>query len=157
MQIRALILLVVLSGWLIPAAGWPCALDTQVSAPHVHSADADSGSHSHTGPDHSHAERDHNAGHSHDSSTTDTNVPSIASDSHSSRDDATCCNPGAETPIVVGLFAKAESHPTLSTPQPLAALTTLTPYAVDLRNEAHVRQQLPPPQPFARTRRPLLI
>ncbi len=142
MRVRALTLILLVAAWTVPAAGWSCPSSEAVG--HVHEPTSEVASHhAHAGHDHGNAHDAEAGGHSGRAQDT-------------SSDDPSCCERGPEAEVVQAVLKDAQARPKLS-----AALlpTTLSVAARPAASAtgAQIRRQQPPPFPFARTRRPLLI
>ncbi len=140
MRTRALILIALTVGWLLPAGARACS-------PHVPESEVSSQAAHHEGHQHSHGPSDRAEG-----------AHAAAAGSQESESGAplkvpTCCDNRARVPAVASV-PDANPRPK---PIPLALLYPLlaTPEPVVLASGARLRE--PPPLPYARTRRPLLI
>ncbi len=140
MRIRALILIIATAGWLLPAGAFACP-------PHTAEADAHHDGH----------ELTHAAGHHGDATHDHAAAPeSQKSEPGAPTDAPTCCSDDTRTPTVLASVVDAKSRPksiSLALPSSLLAV----PQALALPSAARLRLHQPPPLPYARTRRPLLI
>lgn len=145
MRLCALTLVVLVAAWMVPASGSPCPSTVQGLAnhAHVHSNDSAPDSHDHAVPDHSHA-----------------HAAEAAAQSGATRDSASdnpaCCERASDARAVQAALQDPQPRPKLS----IAGLSTLlavAPLAMTSVSGAALRRQPPPPRPYARTRRPLLI
>ncbi len=143
MKIRALLLIVLTTGWLLPAGASACpaegsAKDDQKHTAHVGDHARDHGDHAADGHGHDHA--------SGSGGQREAGGPPAA---------RTCCRDDAEAPVIVASLLDAKPQP-----QPIAhALENPveTPPAAAVSSGTWLRVRQPPPLPFARSRRPLLI
>ncbi len=141
MRVRALTS-ILLVGWMLPASGWPCP--SSEAAGHVHELTSEVDSH------HVHAAHDH--GNAHDAAAGGHSSP--AQDTPS--DDPNCCERGSDVAVVQAVLKDGQARPKLSA----AVLPTtlgITSRPTAATTGAQLRRRQPPPLPFARTRRPLLI
>ncbi len=143
MRVRALTLILLVAAWMVPAAGWSCPSN---EAPgHVHGPMGEAASHPHADAAHVH-------GNAHDAATGGHSDPTRDTPS----DDPTCCEHGPEAAVVQAVLKDGQARPKLST----AVLPTtfgVTARRAASTTGAQLRRRQPPPLPFARTRRPLLI
>jgi hypothetical protein len=145
MRTRALILTALTVLWLVPSGAGACS-------PHAPGSDL-------------HAQADHHGGQEHPDGTSDqgeaTHAHVLVPASQDSETDApqgvpTCCDDEGRAPAVVASVRHTDPRPAplpLALPNPLLA----APELVVLLNGARLRMRQPPPLPYARTRRPLLI
>ncbi len=146
MRIRVLILIVLTAGWLLPAGGLACRSDSAADGGHPHVARQDGHPHAHGLSDHDPAE------HSHAQATSDSrpSAPSAPSD------DPICCTSDANASVAIGSIRDARPR-SKAAPVALSNLLPKVPQPVALPTGARLRLRQPPPLPYARTRRPLLI
>ncbi len=142
MRVRALTLILLVAAWMVPAAGWSCP--SNEATDHVHEPKSDVASH------HAHADHDH--GNAHDAAAGGHSGP--AQDTPS--DDPNCCERGTEAAVVQAVFRDGQARPKLSAAVFPTTLGVVARPAASTTG-AQLRRRQPPPLPFARTRRPLLI
>lgn len=148
MQLRVLIVFVLIAGWVPPAGADACPPDAAQGVAHSHAADHGGREHAHTHDDHSHGRR---VAHDH----------AAAPESPQSGPDAPtgmsiCCSDSMGTPthVASALNFAPRSKPILLA-LPSRVLSDSQP--ASFPSAARFRLRQPVSQPFARTRRPLLI
>lgn len=162
MNFRALTLIVLMATWLAPANGSACLRDATGIAAHGHEQGFPSHSHGNDGPS---DVQSREIGHQH-SGTNDTihsgaespvlvrttQTPTPAADELTR-----CCEGGRAAPSIDSAAKNAEPRPknSPSTVLPLV-IATVSPDAC-LTTTAQLRSQQPPPLPYEKNRRPLLI
>ena len=145
MRIRALILIVLTVGWVLPAGALECR-------PHTPEADVHSQAAHRDGHEEAHGPSNHgDAGHHHAAAPG-----SQKTESGAPLDGPTCCSDDTTMPTVVASVLDAKPRPKSS---PVSLLSPLLDVhrPVLLPSGARLRLSQPPPLPYARTRRPLLI
>ena len=142
MRVRALTLIVLVAAWMVPGTGWSCPSSGPGPEAQAHDHPDEATPHSHT-----RADPDHGKPHPAATGTFSDPARELPAD------DPTCCNSGSDLPAVQALIKHAQPRPKLS----LAALSALLAVPAARATGAQVRRQQPPPLPYARTRRPLLI
>lgn len=155
MSLRALTLIVLMTSWMVPANGYLCPPDSTGVADHGHAQGESSRSHASDEQSHFHASQDgslhnHNLGVAAiaDSSAR---ISGTASDELSS-----CCESGRDASVVEAAVKNSEIRPKSSTVALRLDIATVAP-AVCLATAAQVRRRQPPPLPYEKNRRPLLI
>ena len=151
MRLRALILILLMVSWMVPAAGQSCPSDAAGPAARGH-ADAHSHATRHDGHEHTHG-----AGHHGDATHDHAAAPeSQKSEPGAPLDAPTCCSGDTRAPAVVATMLDAKPRPKSI---PLAPSNPLldVPQPVVLPSAARLRLRQPAPLPYVRTRRPLLI
>ncbi len=133
MRIQAFLLIVLTTGWVLPAGAFACAPHTETDA-HSQTPHQDGHDHSHAASDRGAAAPDHVAG----------------------SDAPICCDDEGRTPTVVASVVDSKPRPK-SIPLALRNPLLDVPQPVVLPSRARLRLRQPPPLPYARTRRPLLI
>lgn len=151
MRIRALISVLLMAVWLLPAAGSACSTDAHGGVEHAHAHGEISSASAPSENGHDHASHG-SAAHGHGSAGAH---PS--SDSAPAQDESSCCPQSSQSPAAK--LAVLEPNPRATD-----ALVAVLPEALDLGialehsiTEAAFKRRQPPPLPFAQTRRPLLI
>lgn len=145
-RIRALILIVLTAGWLLPAGGFACATD----ASHTHVASPVAHDHS---EGHSHGPSNRQPSeHSHVAATPGSSESAPASPA----EDPLCCRGASEHSAAIGVLSKQDARPK-ATPVALSQGVPDPFQPVVLPSKAHLRLRQPPPLPYASSRRPLLI
>jgi hypothetical protein len=143
MRLCALTLVVLVAVWMVPSGGSPCPSTVQGLANHVHhSHDSASDSHDHAVPGRSHAHAAEAAAHSGDTRDSASGGP-------------TCCKHASDARAVQATLQDAQPRPKLFTPLPVRFI--IVPPAATWVSGVELPHQPPPLQPYARTRRPLLI
>ena len=145
MRIRALILIVLTVGWVLPAGARACPRPTPEADAHSQAAHHDGHEHAHGASHHGRGDHDHAA--EPESRRGEPGAPLNA---------PSCCSGDTKPPAVLASVLDAKPRPKSiphALPNPLLAVRQ----AVVLPSGARVRLRQPPPLPFARTRRPLLI
>lgn len=145
MRIRALILIVLTAGWMLPAGALPCP---ELSP----DADRDSYDAHHEAREHSHGVSDHGRG-DHDQAA---GPESRRGEAGALPDAPTCCSRDTRAPAVLASLLDTKPRPKsipLVPPNPLLDV----PQPVVLPGGFRMRLRQPEPLPYARTRRPLLI
>lgn len=149
MNLRALTLIVLMATWLVPAAGYACPPDS--AAVSVHEHDQGASPHSHTRASHDAAPHHHPVGATAGADSS-TRIFGSALDEISS-----CCESGREAVSAVEATAKISQIRSKSSTAALQLeIVTVAPAAC-LATAAQVRRQQPPPLPYEKNRRPLLI
>lgn len=157
MRLPALTLIVLIASWnIIPATAVSCPANSTGQAIHGHARGAPShshasDSHSHSGDAHSHADAGHgDTGHHAEAAWGHAGRTPLAANSQPS-----CCEPASDARVVLVVLQNAP-RPKVSTAVLLpvaAAATPMSPWAT----ASQLRRRQPPPLPYERTRRPLLI
>ena len=150
MRIRALITIVLTAGWMLPAGALACPSLT---------ADADAHSHSHadhgTGHEHGHGNSDPGHG-DHDHVAGPEAQRAVSGEPGAPLDEPKCCSDDTRAPAVVASVLDAKPRPK-SISFALASPLFGAPEPVVLPGGLRFRLRQPPPLPYTRTRRPLLI
>ena len=145
MRIRVLILTVLIAGWVLPAGVDACLPDAALEVTHSHAAD-------HVGREHAHGQ-----GQSQGSAHEHATAPEFPQHGTGAPSEAPiCCSVSMAAPPrdASALSSTLRTKPTLlALPSPLPSSSQLQGFP----SGARFRLQQPAPQPFARTRRPLLI
>lgn len=141
MRARALLLIFLTASWLLPAGVSACPADSPAEESHTHSGAI---------ADHHHeAATAHEGDHHHA-------APAPVGDDDAPLDGPVCCRDEGKAPAVVASVLDAKPRPkamaVLVKDLPLPA-----PPEAALRSGAWLRLRQPPPSPYARSRRPLLI
>ena len=145
MRIRALILIVVTVGWVLPTGALACPSDTPKADAHSQVAHHDGHEHTHAASHHGRGDHDHAAG-----------PESRRGEPGAPLDAPSCCSDDPRAPALLAAVLDAKPRPKsipLALPNPLLDV----PQPVVLPSGARLRLRQPAPLPYARTRRPLLI
>lgn len=145
MKIRALILIAVTLGWVLPAGALPCAPHAEDADAHSRTAHEDGREHTHEVGHHGLGDQDHAAALEFGSGKPVTPLEAPI-----------CCSGETRTPIVLASVLDAKPRPK-SIPIALSNSLLDVPQPVVLPSGARLRLRQPAPLPYARTRRPLLI
>jgi hypothetical protein len=139
MRIRALCLIMLIAAWLVPAGGGACPADTRGASGHAHAASG----HEHGDPGSSHA---------HAVSQESETRPDAPAES------PRCCSSDPKPAVLTASAPAGETQRLKSMSLELPALALFESFATPARNRLRLPGGRPPPlEPFARTRRPLLI
>lgn len=152
MRLRALTLIVLMAGWMVPATGDSCPANSTgpTVQGHAHGTPSDSHSndtHSHSGDAHPHA----NADHADDGRRPAAWTPGAAPDGQ-----PICCERGPDERVVQVVVKGVQSRPEVSSAILPPVIATVAPVA-PLATAAQLRQRQPAPLPYQQSRRPLLI
>lgn len=156
MRLRALTLIALLASWNVPATAVSCPANSTGKAIHGHARGAPShshanDSHSHSGDPHSHADAGHgDTGHHAEAAWGHVGRTPVAANSHPS-----CCEPASDARVEQVVLQNAP-RPKVSTAVLLPVAAAATPMS-PLATASQLRRRQPPPLPYERTRRPLLI
>ena len=159
MRLRALTLIVLMATWMVPPNGYSCPTDSTAVAAHGHEHGVPSHSHSddahsHASDERSHAHPSQDGGLPHHVEVAEAysgRIPRAVSDDRSS-----CCESGRDVPAVEAAVKNAELRPKSADAVLQLIIATAAP-AVPLATAAQLRRQQPPPVPYEKNRRPLLI
>ncbi len=143
MRIQALILIVLTVGWALPAGALACPSRTPEADAHPQAAHHDGREHTHGAGHHGPGDHHHAAG-----------PESRRGEPGAPLDAPSCCNGDTRAPAVLAAVLDAKPRPK-SIPLALSNPLVDVPQPVALPSGARLGQ--PPPLPYARTRRPLLI
>jgi hypothetical protein len=143
MRTHALTLIALMIVWVMPAGGSTCPSTAKSRTSHSHAHSNDSAAHSH-----------HHAVH------TDADAPAKEAPTNAGSipvgDGPICCKQrGSDSIVLQPALQDAKPRTKVSTSLPILIAVSL-PAATWLSAE-ELRHQPPPPRPYARTRRPLLI
>lgn len=147
-RIRALGLIVLISAWLVPVGGGACPTDARAADDHTHTATHDTGGHEHGDAHHASGTRHAHA----------TREESEAPGSHAPAEGPQCCRSEPRAAVLTASLAADATPRVKSLPVELLTPTSFSALTAPARSRAALPGgQPPPPEPFARTRRPLLI
>jgi len=156
MSLRALTLIVLMATWMVPANGYSCLPDVTGVAGHGHEQGVSSHSHASDEQSYAHGSQDGTLSHDHVAATT-----IVGSSEHFSetapREVSSCCESGPDASDVVAAVKNAESRPKSAAAVALLVIATVPPEAGLVTGAQLQRQQPPPPLPYEKNRRPLLI
>lgn len=158
MNLRALTLIVLMATWLVPAAGYACPPDSAAVSVHEHDQGASPHSHTRAGESRSQARASHDAAPHHHPVGATAGADSSTRIFGSALDEiSSCCESGREAVSAVEATAKISQIRSKSSTAALQLeIVTVAPAAC-LATAAQVRRQQPPPLPYEKNRRPLLI
>ena len=145
MRIRALILIVLTAGWMLPAGALACP-------PHKPEAGTHSQAAHHDGPEHTHGASDRGETAHHHAAGPESRRGEPGAPTDAPR----CCNSDTRAPAVLASVPDAKPRPKsipLALPIPLLDVSR----SGVLPSGAWLRPRQPAPLPYARTRKPLLI
>ena len=157
MNLRALTLIVLMATWMVPANGYSCLPDATGVAGHGHEQGVSSHSHAHASDEQSHAHGSQRGSLSHDHVAATTIVDSSERFSETvPRELSSCCESGPDASDVVAAVKNAESRPKSAAAVAVLVIATVPPEAC-LVTGAQLQRLQPPPLPYEKNRRPLLI
>lgn len=148
MRVRVLSLIILITAWLAPANGGACPSDARGASDQTHPATHEAGGHEHgdahhaSGTPHSHA----------------TQAESETPGSHAPADGPHCCRSEPRAAVLTASLPADGTQRAKSLLLEAPAPATFDSLAAPARSRFLLPgRQPPPPEPFARTRRPLLI
>jgi hypothetical protein len=144
MRAGALTLIILVATWMMPVGGSTCPSAKKSPSHHSHARSNDSAAHSHH-----HAAPPHTDG-------------AVGAEAHSHTgsmpvgDGSTCCKQRASDAVVLQP-ALQDAKPRTKVSMPVPVWIVVSPPAATWFAAGEIQHQPPPPRPYARTRRPLLI
>jgi hypothetical protein len=152
MRVRALLMVVLIAGWSMPATGHSCSSDELGAEAHEHAGTHEAPAHSHVHDGHSDAGADDGEGGHHAAATRD----HVELPRESASDDSCCCLMASDTSDAEAPLVAAKPRPKFSAVVLPLSIASELPVVTSVTG-AQLRQQQPPPLPYFHTRRPLLI
>ena len=163
MRLRALTLIVLMVTWMVPASGYSCLTDSIGVPVHEHEHEPGAAAHSHSDVAHAHSSDEQSIAHTHtarDGSSphhaqvteaTSGPVPGAVPDALPS-----CCESERNAEAVDAAVKNAELRPKSEAAALALVIATAAPDLL-VATSAQLRKQQPPPLPYEKNRRPLLI